>query len=428
MKLKNFAISLGALIAIAVCVWLGSSIYIGRTTSQRIETLISKQLNPNASIRIVDHKHEQSLFSSKGQFEIRFNDIPVDADTGKQFFAVAFNYQVNNLLLPESVMRFEWMAKPTGEAGKEIDRLFSKEINLNGKGKLGYGGKALSSLKMPELVMNQGSDKLLITPSNGHISWKEKSLNFDWKTDRISLVTDGYSYDVEGIQFMTDIQNRQRGLGMAEFSVNKASSKDFTFTGYKFKTLSTERGDRLDFTINQKLDSISAASEKISNVVMDFSMTDLDATSVEQLTDILDSASDRIQSWTDDDKQRAKKALATMIGKGFKISIPKIYAEYGKGSIDGSVQLDVLKSDSNQNAFDFSKSVRASGQILGNGKLLDQSQKAMVVMMGIAKDTKEGLKASFEFSGNKLVINGKSQDVTDSVSMLNETVNELLYK
>ena len=227
---------------------------------------------------------------------------------------------------------------------------------------------------------------------------------------------------------MTDIQNRQRGLGMAEFSVNKASSKDFTFTGYKFKTLSTERGDRLDFTINQKLDSISAASEKISNVVMDFSMTDLDATSVEQLTDILDSASDRIQSWTDDDKQRAKKALATMIGKGFKISIPKIYAEYGKGSIDGSVQLDVLKSDSNQNAFDFSKSVRASGQILGNGKLLDQSQKAMVVMMGIAKDTKEGLKASFEFSGNKLVINGKSQDVTDSVSMLNETVNELLYK
>lgn len=428
MKLKNLAIGLLSLILLVVLAWLGTSIYFGRSTSQRIESVISKAMDKHAPVRVVDHKHEQSLFSSKGQFELRFNNIPVDADSGKQVFAVLVSYQVNNLLLPDSAMRFEWGAKPTGEAGKAIDQLFSKELNLSGKGKLGYGGKALTSLKMPELVMNQGTDKLVITPSSGFASWKDKSLNFDWKTDRISMVTDGASYEIEGIKFATDIQDRQRGIGSAEFSVDKASSKEVTFAGYKFKSVITDRNDRMDFTINQKLDSVSAANEKISNVVIDFTMTDLDGKSVEQLTEIIDSASDRAQNWTDDDKQGAIKATRSIIDKGFKMSMPKIYAEYGKGNIDGSVQLEVLKSDGNGSSFDVAKSVRASGQILGNGKLLDQSQKAMVVMMGIARDTKEGLKASFEYSGNKLTVNGKTQDVTRAIENLNETINTLFYK
>lgn len=428
MKLKSLAIGLISILIIAAAAWLGASIFIGRTTSQTIETLVAKPLNPKAPIRLVEHKHEQGLFSSKGQFEIRFNNIPIDADSGKQVFALLVTYQVNNLLLPESMMRFEWLAKPSGEAGKEIDRLFGKEINLNGKGKLGYGGKALTSLKMPELVMNNGKDKLQITPSNGSASWQDQKLNFEWKTDRIALVSDSSSYEIEGIKLATDIQNRQKGLATIEFGVDKLSSKELTIAGYKFNSNTTERGDRLDFIMNQKLDSISAANEKISNVVIDFTMTGLDAASIVQLTNVIEESSDQVQNWTDSDKQLAIKLSRNIIDKGFKMSIPKLYAEYGKGSLNGSLELEVLKSESAQDSFDIAKSVRASGQLLGNGKLLDQSQKAMILMMGIARDTKEGLKASFEYANNKLTVNGKTQNISDGVATANAVINELLYK
>jgi valyl-tRNA synthetase len=96
---------------------------MGRTTSQKIAALVSNPIAANSAVRLVEHKHEQGLFSSKGQFEIRFNNIPLDEITGSQQFAIQVVYQVSNLLLPDSAMRFDWNVKPAGEIGKEVDRL-----------------------------------------------------------------------------------------------------------------------------------------------------------------------------------------------------------------------------------------------------------------------------------------------------------------
>jgi hypothetical protein len=108
--------------------------------------------------------------------------------------------------------------------------------------------------------------------------------------------------------------------------------------------------------------------------------------------------------------------------------VPKLSAEYGKGSLNGSMIFEVLKAEPNATAFDVAKSVRASGELLGNGKLLDQSQKAMVIMFGIAKDTKDGLKASFDFNGKTLTVNGKAEDLSSSIVSVNEGINSVLYK
>ena len=428
MKIKNLAISVIALIVLVACAWLGASIYMGRTTSQKIAALVSNPIAANSAVRLVEHKHEQGLFSSKGQFEIRFNNIPLDEVTGTQQFAIQVVYQVSNLLLPDSAMRFDWNVKPAGEIGKELDRLFGKEITLSGKGKLGYGGKAMSSLKLPELVLNEGSDKLVMTPSTGFVSWKDKAMTFDWKTDRISFVTEGKSMEIEGINIASDVQNRSRGIGTSQFSIAKLSTNDVTMTGYNFKSLGVERGDRLDVSLNQKIDALSAANEKISNIVLDFSLNDLDSESIEKLGEIISNASEKFENWTDDDKTNAIASVRKIIDKGFKMSVPKLSAEYGKGSITGSMIFEVLKAEPNATAFDVTKSVRASGELLGNGKLLDQSQKAMVIMFGIAKETKDGLKASFDFNGKTLTVNGKAEDLSQVIESFNAGINSALYK
>lgn len=428
MKIKNLAISVIALIILVVCAWLGASIYMGRTTSQKITALVSNPIGANSSVRLVEHQHEQGLFSSKGQFEIRFNNIPLDEVTGTQQFAIQVVYQVSNLLLPDSAMHVDWNVKPAGETGKELDRMFGKEITLSGKGKLGYGGKALTSLKLPELVLNEGSDKLVMSPSTGFASWKDKQMNFDWKTDRISFVTEGKSMEIEGISVTSDVQNRSRGTGTTQFSIAKLSTNDATLTGYSFKSLGVERGDRLDLSFNQKIDAASAANEKISNIVLDFSINDLDTESIEILGDIVSNATDKFENWTDDDKTKAIASVRKIMDKGFKVSVPKLYAEYGKGSITGSTIFEVLKAEPNATSFDITKSVRASGELLGNGKLLDQSQKAMVIMFGIAKETKEGLKASFDFNGKTLTVNGKSEDLSAVISSINDGINSVFYK
>ena len=139
--MKKILISLVVLVVIVVSGWLGASIYVGRSVATIVANLSAKA-GQNAAIRMVQPEHKQGLLSSTGQFEIRFNDVAVDAKSGNQMFALQVNYSVENLLLPSSSMRFKWEVKPVGKSGTEFNRLFGSEIKLTGQGKLAYGGKA----------------------------------------------------------------------------------------------------------------------------------------------------------------------------------------------------------------------------------------------------------------------------------------------
>ena len=105
--MKKLLISVVVIVVIAVSGWLGASIYVGRTAATIIASLSAKA-GQNAAIRLAEVNHKQGLLSSTGQFEIRFNEVAVDAKSGNQMFALQVNYSVENLLLPSSSMRFQW--------------------------------------------------------------------------------------------------------------------------------------------------------------------------------------------------------------------------------------------------------------------------------------------------------------------------------
>jgi hypothetical protein len=116
MSIKKIGISLAVVGTLAVGTWLGASIYVGRTTSKWVGSLV-EQTAKQKTLRLVNLQHKQGLFSSEGQFEVRLNDLGADLSTGKQKLSVVVDYRISNLLLPESSMRFDWNMKPAGEYG-----------------------------------------------------------------------------------------------------------------------------------------------------------------------------------------------------------------------------------------------------------------------------------------------------------------------
>jgi uncharacterized protein YdgA (DUF945 family) len=425
MSIKKIGITVVAVALLASATWLGASIYVGRTTEKWISTLV-EQTTKQKKLRLVNLKHEQSLFHSQGQFEIRFNDLAADAATGKQKLSVIVDYKISNLLFPESSMRFNWSLKPSGEYGVEVNRLFGSELALTGNGKLGYGGRALTSLKMPELVMRDGADRLQISPSSGQFSWAGQALAFDWSTARITMLTDGMPLDIDGVTAKADFTNSARGIGSFEFKVDKFSTKEGTAEGVGFQTSVAERQDRLDLQLNHKLTSLTVAGQKIRDVAVDLTLSGLDVSSIDTLSAIA-SDSDDFQNLTADEQSRSKVAIRKLLNQSFTIALPKITAQVNSGSISGDAKVEFLKSD-NIAATEFStaKSMRASGQLLAKGKAVDNAQKMMAIMMGLATDSKDGLKANFEFTGNTFKANGKTRDVSSELSFIDSYINGLI--
>ena len=425
--MKKILISLVCLLAVSVAAWLGASIYVGRSATALI-TKIAAKAGQDTAIRMAEVDHKQGLFTSSGQFEIRFNDVAVDAKSGKQLFALQVNYNLEHLLLPSSSMRFNWAVKPVGQSGTEFNRLFGSEIKLQGQGKLAYGGKALSTLKLPELAMKQGKELFHLSPSSGNIAWGEKTLALDWKTERISSRGEGgHALDIQGLNFTGDIANRARGLGALQLSINKLSTKEATAETIGVQVASTETGGKLELKIIPKIANLTIAGQKLSDLLLEFVVKGLDIESVDTLSAISTDSND-FRNLTADEQSRASGALQNLVAKGFSVGLPQINAKMGTGSIKGDFLLEVSKpADTTAAQFSVAQSVKANGKLEAQGRIIDNTQKRLALLLGIATETREGLRANFQFANGTLRANGKNYDVRDNLAYFDDLINAALY-
>ncbi len=425
MSIKKVSGSILGLAVVVVGVWLGGSVYLGRTVTAAFKTQLAKSPNQGA-VRMVNLQHQQGLLSSNGSFELRFNDLGADASTGVQALALQVEYRMVNLLLPASSMRFEWKVKPIGPAVAEINRLFGSEIVLDGKGAVGYGGGLVSSLSMPELVMRQGQDLMQISPSSGHVSWGKPAFTLEWKTDRITVRGEGQALDVRGVTAAADINNINRGTGTMLFGIDKLSTSDSSAEGLSLATTMSERADRIDIQVVPKIKSYNVAGQKLRDLELELNIKDLDASSIETISTVAQD-SDDFQNLTADEKNRTRSAVQSMLAKGFSVLIPRLSGQLGEGTFTGDMQVEVKKSDVVPPVkFSVASRVAASGQWQAKGKAIDNTQKRLAVMLGIATLTPDGLKASFEFADGKLKANGRSYDLSGSLEVIDAEVNAFL--
>jgi hypothetical protein len=125
------------------------------------------------------------------------------------------------------------------------------------------------------------------------------------------------------------------------------------------------------------------------------------------------------------EQAQAKAAARTMLLKGFDIGITRFTGTVGKGTVEGSLRIELAPTPGEQaSQFNLNNSLKSSGQLLLKGNVLDPSYKGMALMFGAAVETPEGLKASYEFANGKLIANGQALDIKDEWAVVTNTVRE----
>ena len=423
--MKKLFAAVGGLIVVLLAVWLGASIYVGRGTEKFVAS-ITERNKPGAALRIVNVKHDQSLFSAKGSFDIQFADVSVDAKDGVALYTAQATYKVSNLLMPDSAMRFDWHIKPAGPRAQALKDFFGQEFDLHGHGKLAYGGAARSSFSLPKLAVRQGRDSFDFSPLAGNIAWGAKTLSADFKLDRLTMRTAEYVLDVQGVSMQSDVSDRQRGIGSGTLGITKVSTKEFIAENFVLTSTTTEKDKRVNLSIQPKLASLDVAGQKLRDISLEFAVNGMNSGSVEALSAVGHDSND-FRMLTADEQSRVKQALRALINDGFSLGIPTLSAKTEGGSVQGSLKLEVLPAAAPADAkFSTVNSVRASGQIEAKGKVLDNKQRAMAMMFGLVVPTKEGLRAGFELTGGSIKANGKSFDIKANLDYFDELINEAL--
>jgi hypothetical protein len=371
----------------------------------------------------VNVKHEQSLLSAKGSFDLQFADVTADAKDGTALYTAQATYKVSNLLLPDSAMRFDWQVKPAGPRAQALKDFFGQEFDLHGHGKLAYGGAARSSFNLPKLSVRQGRDSFDFSPLAGNIAWGAKTLAADFKLDRLTMRTAEYVLDVQGVNMQSEVSDRQKGIGSASLAVTKLSTKEFTAENFVLTSTTAEKDKRINLTVHPKVASLDVAGQKLRDVSLEFAVTGMNSASVEALSAVGHDTND-FRMLTADEQSRVKQALRALVSDGFSIGIPTLAAKTEAGTVQGALKLEVLPGKAAK--FSTVDSIRASGQIEANGRVLDNKQRSMAMLFGLVVPTKEGLRASFELAGGSIKANGKTFDIKANLDYFDELINEAL--
>ena len=100
----------------------------------------------------------------------------------------------------------------------------------------------------------------------------------------------------------------------------------------------------------------------------------------------------------------------------------------GAGSIKGDVLLEVSQpAGLTSSRFSIAQSVRVTGQLEGQGKVLDNTQKRLALLLGLATESRDGLKANVQFADGILKANGKTYDLRGNLTYFDGLITGYLY-
>ena len=212
-----------------------------------------------------------------------------------------------------------------------------------------------------------------------------------------------------------------------QFSIGKLSTKEATAEALAVQASVAERNGQLELQMIPKMASLNVAGQKLSDLLLEFSVKGLDIASVDTLSAIGTDSND-FRNLTADEQSRASVALQNLVAKGFSIGLPQISAKMGTGSIKGDLLIEVSQpANAQKDSFSMTQSVRANGKLEAQGRIIDNTQKRLALMLGIATETKEGLRANFQFANGSIRANGKTYDVRDNMAYVDGLINSALY-
>jgi len=415
---KAAAIAVGS-IAVLAAGWAGAGIYAGRMAAGEMLALAAGA-PMHQGVSIAAARHDTGLFESSGQFEVRFNEHCDAPGAGGNKFALQVEYRLSHMLLPGSMMRFDWTMVPAGQVGAMLSKVTDGALRLDGSGTVSYGRDLASSLAMPELVLGNGPQALRVSAGTGQLTMAGDALGMQWKTERVAGRAGGKALEVLNLGMEVDLKDRKRGTGNMTLGVDRVGTGFGTVEGLRLVTAAVERGDRTDVTISPSLRSLTAPGQKASDLSMEVSLRDIHTASLETIQRI-SSDSCSFRSLKAEEEQKLRAAVRTLLTGGLALGINGIKGTVGDGSLEGFLKVELKKAgpaaataaaaaDAGAVAIDLAALLASSGEITVKGKVVNERQREMAVGLGIATEIPGGLKVAFDYADGVLKANGRVFD------------------
>jgi uncharacterized protein YdgA (DUF945 family) len=327
------------------------------------------------------------------------------------------------MIMPDSLSKVHWQIKPIGESGETITDMFGENAKITGEGKVKFSQEYVSSVNIPKLVARQDNSSIDISPTHGNFTWGKKSAALDLKIDRAVIRGEEEAFEAQKLFFDTKLSDRIKGIGSAKITIDKLATKDAIAEGFAVSADSVLNKDRVDIKVAKSLRSLKYQDVQARDLAIEIALNNMDANSIETLSNLLNETG--MSNLTAIEQAQAKAAARTMLLKGFDIGITRFTGTVGKGTVEGSLRIELAPTPGEQaSQFNLNNSLKSSGQLLLKGNVLDPSYKGMALMFGAAVETPEGLKASYEFANGKLIANGQALDIKDEWAVVTNTVRE----
>lgn len=420
--------SVGAIAGIVVLAggaWIGGSYYAGTVFEKEVKAFVD-EIGKDSGIDVIDLKHQRGFLSSDGSFKLNIKDTTGD-QSFKPLLETEVSYQASHLIMPSSLSTVKWQIKPVGESGKAITELFGESTKISGEGKVKFSQEYVSSIQIPKLSARQDDSTIDISPTTGNFTWGKTNAAMDLKVDRAVLRSDGEAFELQKLFFDTKLSDRIKGIGSAKITIDKMASKDGLAEGFVLSADSSLNKDRIDTRVSKSLRSFKYQDIQARDLALEISLNKLDAASVETLSKLINETG--MTNLTAIEQAQAKEAVTKIVLKGFDASITKLTGTVGKGTIQGSMRIELAPTPGEKvKQFNLTRSLKSSGQLVLKGDVLDAQYKGMALMFGAAVETPDGLKASYEFANGKLLANGKNIDIGNEWTQVNETLREWLLE
>ncbi|MFM8342144.1 MAG: DUF945 family protein [Methylomonas sp.] len=420
-------LSIASGVGVGFAMWIGASIFVAKNTETEIKAMV-QETAAECDMRITNLQHEQGLIASAGQFLVHVGD-ECNADPSQRDWLVAqVDYKINNLILPNALMRFDWTLK---QLSAEADATQSL-LQFEGSGKISLTQTISSDIKSLEIAGSSGDQNWRVDPFLGNVELASNTLIFNLKTPRLVSRGGGSAIDLQGVGVQVDLQNRQQGIGKSALTIDKISASTGTAEGLSISGETTENADRLEAKLNYGLRSLESFGYNAHDLAMEVVIKGLHAESVKKLAKITDQTS--FQNLTAEEKSQYRASLRQLIDQGLSLGIAKLGGVVSNGTetsnLDGSLMVNIRSnSNPNQAKIQLAKLLESSGQLIFNGKAIDPAQKQQIVQMGFATATPEGLKASYEYSAGILKTNGRIIDssfLEEQLISVDSQINDFL--
>lgn len=439
-------------VTVLLLLYGAASYYAGMRAHQELERYV-KEVGTVSEFAVNLQEHHSGIWRSEGKLALRYaassaqQGHPRDAQDEVQHDLLIVHYQILHALMPARVASVRWHAEPSRTAmqGMAQTVTVTPEPSLTGQGDLSWEGRFSSSVAMPQLHIrsqpkvvpvsqDSGSVALTLAAMQGEIQadGHRFQLGLQWPT--IAIVGIQPVVQATGVSLVFVRSSEADDDGINRLQVESLQTSSATISGLTLSgrsQSSTISGvSSLGLELNAQLARLSTGVYSFHNVNMTSALTGLNEDAIRRLQRLFRQTAG-LQTFDEVQSRQWRIAVRDLVLDGLTFETTQLSAQSAFGNIQAQSRfnLDAVPPGDRgapSQPVDFKTFVSSDGTLLLRGQGLSPTLTALGLLTGLLVRAPDGVTASYELNGDRLVLNGKPLPGAAVVAIINRILNPLV--